>query len=130
MGKRGSILLHVLVTGALIALISATLLRMAMLRYQVTVHATNGTQERRYDEGALNLIIGAWNSVNIACANNVPNYSCAPAAAVSPGNCGCTCTPTGAAPLNYPTVTNSGGAPPCTLTIGANNDLQKSWQGW
>ena len=124
MNKRGSILLHVLVTGALVALIAATLLRMAMLRYQVTVHATNTTKERRYDEGALNLIIGAWNSVNTACANNVPNYSCLPAAGAPPGNCGCTCTPTAAAPPNYPTVTNSGGAVPCTLIIGAQNDIQ------
>lgn len=120
MGKRGSVLLHVLMTGALLALISATILRLAMLRYMVTARTTNTTRERRYDEAALALIVSSWNSVNMACANNVPNYTCTPAAAVSPGNCNCTCSPS---LPNFPIVTNSGGAPPCTLQIGAANDL-------
>ena len=121
MGKRGSVLLHVLMTGALIAFISATLLRVALMRFAVTTRATNTTKERRYDEAALAAIVGAWNSVNTACANNVPNYTCAPASVTPPGTCGCTCTPT---QQYFPIVTNSGGVPPCTLTIGAANDLQ------
>lgn len=121
MGKRGSVLLHVLMTGALIAIISATILRLAMLRFAVTARATSTTKERRYDEAALAAIVGAWNSVNTACANNVPNYNCLPAAAAPPGNCNCTCSPT---QPYFPTVTNSGGGPPCQLTIGAGNDLQ------
>ena len=125
MGKKGSVLLHVLVTGALIALIAATLLRMALLRYQITAHATATTKERRADEAALNMIITAWNMNNVACSNtNLSNYSCAPAATVPPGNCNCTCTPTGAAATaSFPTIVAGGGSPPCTLVIGQATDL-------
>jgi hypothetical protein len=133
MNKRGSVLLHVLVTGALLALIAGTLLRMALLRYQVTVHTTLTNQERRSDEAALNMVIGAWNSVNTACSQPavLVNYNCTPASAVPPGNCGCTCSPTGTAlAAKFPTLIAGGGAPPCTLTIGQTNDLQKTWDGW
>lgn len=132
MNKRGSILLHVLVTGALIALIAATLMRMAMLRYTVTAHATVQTQERRQAEGALNLIIGAWNSANTACRDNVPYYSCTPNSTTPPGVCTCVCTPTGGAPAYYPKVVASGVAPSCTLKIGGNqsDDIEYQRDHW
>ena len=125
--KRGSVLLHVLVTGALIALIAATLLRMALLRYQITAHATATTKERRADEAALNMVITSWNSVHTACANNVTNYTCSGGQNAPPftppGTCNCTCNPTGAIATTFPTIIAGGGVPPCTLVIGAGTDL-------
>lgn len=117
MGKRGSVLLHVLMTGALIALISATLLRIALLRYSVTVRATNTTKERRYDEAAVAMLVSKWNSANTYCAN-AGYYTCSGGGAglVAPlTSCGCTCT-TG---QQYypPTITGSGSPPTCTLTV-------------
>ncbi|MDE2511440.1 MAG: hypothetical protein KGL74_09980 [Elusimicrobia bacterium] len=122
MNKRGSILLHVLVTGALIALIAATLMRMAMLRYQVTAHATNGSIERRYDEAALSMLITQWNATNVYCATVPGYYTCSGGAggvAAPIASCTCSCNKIpGAATTNFPpTVTALNGAPPCQLTI-------------
>lgn len=113
-GRRGSVLLHVLVTGALVALIAATLMRMSMLRYTIASRGGKQLQERRYDQAALNSIISNWNTVNTVCANNVPNYNCAPASGAPPGTCGCTCTPTLA---NFPTVTTGNVGGNCQLNI-------------
>jgi len=104
--------LHVLVTGALVALIAATLLRISVMRTAVSARSGKALQERRYDEAGLNAIISNWNAVNTVCANNVPNYSCSPASGSPPGSCGCTCTPSIA---NFPTITAGGN--PCALTI-------------
>lgn len=123
--RRGNILLHVLVTSVVIALIAASLLRLAVMRQQVTARATKATQERRYDDAALAALVTNWNAAGMSCANNIPNYTCGPAAAVSPGTCGCTCTPSAA---NFPTIytcpadgascqISRAGSPPCQLTI-------------
>jgi hypothetical protein len=121
MGKRGSVLLHVLVTGALVALISATLLRMAMLRYQVTVHATNNTKERRYDEAALSMLITQWNTTNVYCASVPSYYNCSGGlAGFAPPIVSCTCTCShviSAATANFSDVTGSGSPPSCQLSI-------------
>jgi hypothetical protein len=107
-GRRGSVLLHVLVTGVLVALISATLLRMSMLRYTISHRGAAAIVEKRYDQAGFNSVLTNWNIANTVCANNVPNYTCSPASVTPPGTCGCTCTP-GLA--NFPTITatNSGG---------------------
>jgi len=129
MGKRGSVLLHVLMTGALLALISATILRLAMLRYMVTARTTNTTKERRYDEAAVSLLVSKWNATNVYCAN-VPNYyTCSGGAAGSPApltSCNCNCTPVGG-PLtaNFPTVfaITPPNTPPCQLSV-QSTDMQ------
>jgi hypothetical protein len=123
MGKRGSVLLHVLMTGALIALISATLLRLAVMRYTVTARATKTTRERRYDEAALAMLVSTWNNGNVYCAN-AGYYSCSGGGAgyAAPlTSCACTCT-TG---QQYypPTITGSGSPPTCKLDV-VSQDLQ------
>jgi hypothetical protein len=119
------VLLHVLVTSVVIALIAATLMRLALLRYSVTARALKTTQERRLDEMALNAVISNWNKANTLCGDaSAANYICSPLSASPPGACGCTCTPRAAgAPANSPTLVtlNVGGV--CQLTIGANNDI-------
>ena len=114
MNLRGSVILHVLVTGVAVALIAALLLRMTMLRFVVTSRSHKASQMKRYDEAALARLNSNWASVGILSANNVPGYTSAPASASPPGTCGCTCTPSSA---GDPTViTNSfGGA--CQLSI-------------
>jgi hypothetical protein len=123
MGKKGTILLHVMVTSVLVALIAATLLRLSLLRVQAASRGQKILTEKRLDQGALASIVAYWNSVNMTCANNVPNYSCAPAAATIPGSCGCTCTPTVVQNPPLPTVTTNGTPASCQLNIGAANDI-------
>jgi hypothetical protein len=119
--RRGSILLHVMVTGALMALIAASLLRMSMLRYQMGGRGAKILQEKRDDQSALAAVIAVWNN------NATPNATCsaAPAgwggctsAAVPPNNCNCTCTrPDGVSVV----AALNGGV--CQLTI-RSNDIQ------
>lgn len=113
-GRRGSVLLHVLVTGVLVALIAATLLRMSVLRYTLASRGGKALAEKRYDQAGFHAILTNWNQANTVCANNVPNYSCAPASASPPGTCSCTCSPTLA---NFPTVTASLVGGNCQLNI-------------
>ena len=113
MNHRGSVILHVLVTGVVVALLAALLLRMTMLRFMVTAHAHASSQMKRDDESALARIQSNWNSANAVCANNVPGYSCSGAA----GTCACVCTPVS---VGDPTVTVSqpgGAGTPCRLSI-------------
>ncbi|MFI5347300.1 MAG: hypothetical protein ACHQ51_13080 [Elusimicrobiota bacterium] len=109
-------------TSALVALIAATLLRLAMLRYQVTVHATNNGKERRYDEAALAMLVTQWNTTNVYCASVSNYYTCSGTAvgyAPPLTSCNCTCNVIpSAATTNFPqTITALPGAPPCQLTI-------------
>lgn len=113
-GRRGSVLLHVLVTGVLVALIAATLLRMSVLRYTIASRGGKALAEKRYDQAGFHAILTNWNVANTVCANNVPNYSCAPASVTPPGACSCTCTP---ALANFPTVTASLVGGNCQLNI-------------
>lgn len=111
MNKRGSVILHMLITGVVVALIAAMLLRLTMLRVMMTSRSHKAAQMKRYDEAALARIHSFWASAGGApCANNVPGYSCAG----TPGACNCTCTPASA---GDPTVTVTGALPSCKLSI-------------
>ena len=115
MKERGSILLQVMVTGVVMALIAASLMRITMMRHQMISRSVNRLQEKRDDHQALAMLISAWNSAGQTCANNVPRYRCSP-----PGACGCTCTPNDPASL-LPTVrtknASPGGIATCQLDI-------------
>lgn len=112
--ERGSILLQVMVTGVVMALIAASLMRITMMRHQMISRSVSRLQEKRDDHQALALIISAWNSAGQVCANNVRGYTCRGIA----GNCGCTCTPTDP---NWPEVrtqnASPGGVATCRLDI-------------
>lgn len=111
LGRRGSILLHVMVTGALMALIAATLLRMSMLRYQMGGRGANMLQEKRDDSGAMAAVIGAWNSANSVCGANPFNFG--GGCAANPGTCSCSCTQNGTGVV----VSASMVLGVCTLTL-------------
>jgi Tfp pilus assembly protein PilX len=91
-GRRGSVLLHVLVTGTLVALIAASLMRVALLRYQVTSRTVATNLERRLAEAALNTITSDWNQTGNVCSPvTIAGYSCTGTA----GTCACRCTSAG-----------------------------------
>ncbi len=108
-------LLHVLVTGAVVALIAASLLRLATLRYQVTARAQQATVERRSDEGAMARIISAWNAANQNCTA-VPGYSVSGSA----GSCSCTLNPSSS---GDPTVTAYMSGGNCTLKLVSSDSM-------
>lgn len=98
MNSRGSIMAHVLVTGVIVAVISASLLRMTLLNYTAMSRVASGAQEKKEAEAAFNRVMTAWNAANAVCSNTVPGYACTGSA----GTCACICTPADAA---FPTVT-------------------------
>lgn len=100
-------LLHVLVTGAVVALIGASLLRMALLRYMMGARSGKLVVEKRADTGAYANLLTLWNAQSKTCYSDggaVSGYTCTPNANGSPvpGICGCTCTPV--AQTNPPTL--------------------------
>lgn len=123
--ERGSILLHVMVMGILMALIAATLLRTTLLRSQAAARSTNILQEKRDDHAALAAVTAAWNAdrtIQDICSAAPPGWLGCVNAAVSPNNCNCTCTRPAGPGVDAVTVTASlvGGA--CQLSI-ASADL-------
>lgn len=130
--ERGSVLLHVLVTGVLVALIAASLLRLAMLRYQLSARTLQVTKARRFSEAGLALVVSNWNFAGAACANNVPGYDCGGSVnPPPPGTCGCTCVPTDTS-AHLPTIytcpadggscaVSRGGPSPCQLAADSGD---------
>lgn len=110
MGKRGTILLHVMVTSVLVALIAATLLRMSLLRVAATARSQKILIEKRDDQAVLSSILSAWNSANggsgQTCANKpITGY----AYSGVPGTCNCSYTPNPqTTPPSLPTFTAGG----------------------
>lgn len=112
--RRGSVLVHVLVTGVIVCVIAAGLARMLLLRYAAVQRVQEGTAGRKSAEGGLNRLLGVWNRTNIVCSNIAGGgYTCSPASVSSPGTCNCTCTGGAGDPT---VVVSGGGAPPCTVT--------------
>ncbi|MDX6770259.1 MAG: hypothetical protein SF051_12060 [Elusimicrobiota bacterium] len=120
MNKRGSVLIHVLMTGVVVAVIAAGLMRMTMLRYVASARATGGATARKQADAALNRALTYWNNANIVCSA-VPGYTCSPTYATSPGTCNCTCTPSVTSEATI--VVSGGGAPPCNVAITTTDPL-------
>jgi len=60
---------------------------MLLTRYAVLNRATQGTQNQRYDTGAINRVISVWAKTGVVCSN-ASGYTC------NPGAPPCTCCPT------------------------------------
>jgi Tfp pilus assembly protein PilX len=124
MNRRGSVILHVLVTGMLVALIAAMILRVSTNSYIMTAHANADTIQTRAAEGALSRLSASW-SVYGACTDT-PDYNCGNPRPSSPtggevGTCSCTCNP---ASSSDPTVNASASASgACNLQIVAVDPL-------
>jgi len=87
MNRRGSVLVHVLITGVIVAFISAGLLRMVLMNYIAVDRAAKGAQNRKEAESLLNRAITYWNQTNQVCANIPGGFNCTG----SPGTCNCYC---------------------------------------
>lgn len=102
--RRGSILIHVLITGVVVSTIAAGLMKMVLMNYIIVDKATKGTQNRKEAEATLSNLISYWNA-NGVCSN-FSGYTC------SSGASPCTCTgPAAAGSATSPRVTVSGAAP-------------------
>jgi hypothetical protein len=87
MNKKGSILVHVLITTVIVATICAGLAQMLMLRWTTSARATQGSGGRVSDTAAFSNVLQAWNASNQVCSG-VTGFSC------SGGGCGanlCNC---------------------------------------
>ena len=94
LNHRGSVLVHVLITGVIVAFISAGMLRMVMMNYIIVDKATKGAQNRKESEAMLNRAITYWNQTNQVCSNIPGGFSCTGV----PGTCACSCPSAAAVP--------------------------------
>ncbi|PIR16568.1 MAG: hypothetical protein COV48_09630 [Elusimicrobia bacterium CG11_big_fil_rev_8_21_14_0_20_64_6] len=111
--RRGSVLLHVLVTGVIVAFIASGLLRMVLMNYIAVDRATKGAQNRKEAEAMLQRALTYWNKSNVVCSST-GLFPCSPSYVTSPGTCDCSCPSAAALPR---VVVSGGGAPPCVITI-------------
>ena len=115
LNRRGSVLVHVLITGVIVALIAAGLLRMVLMNYIVIDRASKGAGNRKESEAMLNRVVTYW-SQNGVCSN-FSGFACN--AAASP--CVCTGSPLGGS-LTNPTITVAGAAPgPYTINLNSSD---------
>lgn len=111
MNQRGSVILHVLVTGVIVAVIAAGMLRITLMNYIATERASAGQKNRKEADALLNRALTYWNETNTVCSDNIPGLPCSPPSTIPPGTCSCTCGTTPSI------VVTGGGPPPCTINI-------------
>lgn len=92
--RRGSVLIHVLITGVIVAFIASGLLNMVMMNYIAVDRATKGAQNRKEAEAMLQRALTYWNKANQVCANIPGGFNCTGV----PGTCSCYCPNAGATP--------------------------------
>ena len=117
-GRRGSVLLHVLVTSVLVSFIAASLMRMALMSYTVASRGAESLAAKRVDQAGFNVLMTGWNKNNSYCSavvdqGGTAQYNCTGAA----GTCGCVCTPTAAVPAGFPTITATPAGGNCAISI-------------
>jgi hypothetical protein len=95
--RRGSVLIHVLITGVVVAFIAAGLMRMVLMNYVIVDRASKGAANRKESEAMLNRAITYWNQTNQVCANIPGGMNCSGV----PGTCACTCPAGAVAPNPY-----------------------------
>ncbi|MDD5305295.1 MAG: hypothetical protein PHS14_19535 [Elusimicrobia bacterium] len=114
--RRGSVLIHVLITGVIVAFIAAGLLRMVLMNYIAVDPATKGAQNRKEAEAMLQRALTYWNKSNQVCSTT-PLFPCA-GAGVGANICNCACPSAAAVPR---VVATGGGAPPCVITVTSSD---------
>lgn len=114
LNRRGSVLVHVLITGVIVAFIAAGMLRMVLMNYIAVDRAAKGAANRKEAEAMLQRAITYWNKSNIVCSSDATYFPCATPSVTSPGTCSCACPSAAAVPR---VVVTGGGPPPCTITV-------------
>lgn len=113
LNNRGSVLLHVLVTGIIVAFIASGLLRMVLMNYIAVDRAAKGAQNRKEAEAMLQRALTYWNKTNSVCSSD-PSFFVCTGAGVGLNQCNCSCPSGSALPR---VVATGGGAPPCGITV-------------
>jgi Tfp pilus assembly protein PilV len=112
--KRGSVLVHVLITSIVVVMIATGLAQMLLMRYSATMRATQGTARRREDDGTLNRLVTYWNA-NGYCSSPGGGLTCSGVTATCTS---CTCSLAAVAPYTVAgTLTATGTYPACALKI-------------
>ena len=123
LNRRGSVLVHVLVTGVIVAFLAAGLLRMVLMNYIAVDRATKSARNRKEAEAMLQRALTYWNESNLVCSDiNPPNPLYRIKCFGPVGVCSCICAnPT---PLSFPRIeVTGGGPPPCVVTIISSDPL-------
>jgi hypothetical protein len=129
MNRKGSVILHVLIIGTVVALIAASMLRMSLVNYLETAHVNAESTQKRGDEGALMRLASMWSLNNTSCAS-AAGYTCSGGNACSFSNhASCNCTsvvPGNPTPISgvWSAATNT-----CNLTITGSDPLQGALTG-
>ena len=119
LGRRGSVLVHVLITGVIVAVIAAGMLRMVMMNYIAVDRVQKNAQNRKEADAMLLRAITYWNKSGIVCSTTAL-FPCSPSYGTAPGTCNCSCPNNVAIPRV--TVTG-GGAPPCNIQVISSDPL-------
>lgn len=112
LNKRGSVLVHVLITGVIVAFIASGLLRMVLMNYIAVDRATKGAQNRKEVDAMLQRALTYWNRDNAVCTTSA-QFPCV-GAGVGLNQCACSCPSAAALPRVVVTGPLAG---PCIVTI-------------
>lgn len=115
LNSRGSVLVHVLITGVIVAFIASGLLHMVLMNYIAVERASKGAQNRKEAESMLNRALTAWNAANAVCSNIPGGLNCSGI----PGTCECTCPPGAVDPAPRIIATVIGGQ--CRVDLISSN---------
>ncbi len=114
LGRRGSVLIHVLITGVVVAFIAAGMLRMVLMNYSAVDRVTKGSTNRKEAEAMLNRAISTWNQSGVC--SNFTGFTC------NAGSSPCTCTGSAAGGAVNPTIVVTGSSPgPYTITLNSSD---------
>ncbi len=87
-GGRGSVMVHVLVSGVIMAFIVASMMGLMLLHFGLTTRAHMANAVKKDNEGALSRMLANWNETGQVCSS-FPGYACSGEA----GTCSCSCDP-------------------------------------
>lgn len=117
LNRRGSVLIHVLITGVVVAFIAAGLLRMVLMNYIAVDRATKGAANRKEAEAMLQRALTYWNKSNSVCSSD-PTYFVCTGPGVGINQCNCSCPSAAALPRVDVTGPAAG---PCVITITSSD---------
>jgi hypothetical protein len=118
MNRKGSVLVHVLITTIIVVVIATGMAQMLMLRYAATFRDQDGLSKKRQTEGTFGRVTSYWNT-NGFCSSPGGGISCS---GVTASCAACTCTITAIAPHTVNgTLSASGTYPACRLTINSSD---------
>lgn len=117
-GRRGIVLVHVLVMSIIISLIAVGISKILLMRYVSLQRLQDGGASRRAAEGAVQSLATIWNTNNAVCSNAPTSIaSTGLTYANDPGGCNCVASGTfGNAQTNEVSVCVAVSAPPVGST--------------